>query len=75
MERRITEIEKIREFSGGVTGEVHGVYKCKFKGASQVFVRHGDRLYVLQHFLDSPSLNIIHDDIRDEFLEVLKESV
>jgi hypothetical protein len=73
MEKRITEIKIIEQFANSEFGSIRGIYECKFKGKTTVFVRKDNEIYAIQHMLDEPELCLIRDDVRDELLSAIKE--
>jgi hypothetical protein len=75
MERRITETKIIQQFTSGEVETIRGIYECKFKGETTVFVRKGDKIYVVRHMLEKPELCLIRDDVRDELLLAIEETI
>ena len=69
----INEINTIYEYTNN--NVVYGVYSVLFDGKQKVFIRNGDSIGSVTHWLDEPAskcVNEIRTDVKDEFLEYLK---
>lgn len=68
---RIGNVAIIREFKCG------GVYSVLFNGKQEIFIKNGDSIGAVQHYLNKPAsecVGEIRDDVKQEFLNKLEES-
>ena len=68
---RITKLNILQEFSDH-NGEVCGIYWGKFREKKRLFVRQGDKVFILGHYTCGPSLDLVRDDVRDELFALTK---
>ncbi|SBW02505.1 hypothetical protein KL86CLO1_11657 [uncultured Eubacteriales bacterium] len=69
-----SKVETIYEFTNKDSGNTNGVYRVTFKGCEYVFVRNGNSIGKVSHYLGEPAsrcVGEIRDDVKQEFLAQL----
>jgi hypothetical protein len=70
---KISDINVIREFKNDIN--TYGVYSVIFNGKQEIFIRNGNSIGAVQHYLGewaSKCVSEIRDDVKQEFLERLE---
>lgn len=68
---RITDIKTLSYFENKDFKTRHGVYQCKFKNENKFFVITNNLVYVLTHYFDLSSLDLVTESVKDELLDLL----
>jgi hypothetical protein len=71
---KISDVTVIREFNN--EDRVCGVYSVIFNGKQEIFIRNGNSIGVVQHYLGEPAskcVGEIRDGVKVEFLNRLKK--
>lgn len=71
---KIGKIDVIREF--GSDDKIYGIYSVMFNDKQEIFIKNGDSIGTVQHYLGVPAgkcVSEIRDDVKEEFLSKLKE--
>jgi hypothetical protein len=69
-----SKLQTVYEFTNKDSGNTHGVYHATFKDREHVFIRNGDSIGSVTHYLGKPAsqcVSEIRDDVRQEFLAQL----
>lgn len=68
-------VEKIYEFTNRDSNSTCGVYLVDFKGKQRVFIRNGDSVGTVSHYVGEPvaqCVGEIRDDVKKEFFEMIE---
>jgi len=74
---RISNINIIKEFKSALSlnkDMVYGVYSVIFNGKQEIFIKNGDSIGAVQHYLGESAgkcVSEIRDDVKQEFLDIL----
>lgn len=71
---KINDIQIIREFKS--ENRVNGIYSVMFNGKQEIFIRNGNSIGAVQHYLNEPAskcVSEIRDDVKGEFLSKLNK--
>jgi len=71
-----TKIQTIYEFTNAKLGHTCGAYYVEFKGKNHLFIRNGDSVGAVEHYLGrqpNECISIIRNDVKQEFLEQLSK--
>lgn len=71
-----SKIQTIYEFTNKDFGSTCGVYLVEFKGKDHVFIRNGDSIGAVAHYVGKPAsqcVGEIRGDVKQEFLNQLAQ--
>lgn len=69
-----SKVQTVYEFTNKDSGNTNGVYYVTFKGNDRVFIRNGNSIGAVSHYLSKPAsqcVDEIRDDVKQEFLAQL----
>jgi hypothetical protein len=76
MESRITDIRILYEFTNKDTQSKCGTYLLNFNGERYLFIRNGESIGIVCHYLGRPAsecVSIIRNDVKDKFFAELNK--
>ena len=66
--KKLELVKVIQEFENKTK---RGIYECYFNYQKKVFVRHGNKIYSIEHMIDKPELCETRDDVAEQFLKMI----
>lgn len=76
MNKRITDINILKESFATLNGQANGIYWVKFNNEHKLFIKNGESIGVVCHYLGESAMTCvspIRKDVKEEFLKELKE--